>query len=270
VQWGSEVTSLTRTATGVRATVTSNGSQATVHARYVVGADGARSIVRQAAGIGFSGEMHEESFVLADVEMHWSPGRHEVTIFCSPRGLAVVAPLPGLNRYRIVATLDRAPEQMGVEHVQSLLDERGPTRAALVTHVRWSSWVRVHHRVAARYRHGPFFLVGDAAHVQSPAGGQGMNTGLVDACVLGEMLAAVLTGKRSDAYLDGYERQRRPAAISVLALAFRLTRLAVMKNPVRRAIRNLALRCVGWWPVPSWKLKMDLSGLSRRAAADLP
>jgi 2-polyprenyl-6-methoxyphenol hydroxylase-like FAD-dependent oxidoreductase len=138
-----------------------------------------------------------------------------------------------------------------------------------VTHVRWSSRVRVHHRVAARYRHGPFFLVGDAAHVQSPAGGQGMNTGLVDACVLGEMLAAVLTGKRRDAYLDGYERQRRPAAMSVLALASRLTRLAVMRNPVRRAIRNLALRCVGWWPV-NWKLKMDLSGLSRRAAADLP
>jgi 2-polyprenyl-6-methoxyphenol hydroxylase-like FAD-dependent oxidoreductase len=110
-------------------------------------------------------------------------------------------------------------------------------------------------------------LVGDAAHVHSPAGGQGMNTGLVDACVLASMLTEVISGGAADDYLDRYEHQRRPAAASVLKLAGRLTRMATLRSPVARYARNQLLGLIGVAPAISRQLKLNLSGLSRRTAA---
>ncbi len=269
VRWGCTVESLTETRHGVQASVSSNGGTHTIDARYVVGADGMHSVVREAAGIGFSGAAYQESFVLADVDMAWSHGRDEVMLFFSPAGLVVVAPLPG-GRFRIVATLDPAPEHPGVADVQALLTARGPTRGTCtVSKVHWSSRFRLHHRVADHYRRGPFFLVGDAAHVHSPAGGQGMNTGLVDACVLGRLLADVVAGQESDGHLDAYESLRRPAAKQVLHLAGRLTHMATLKSAPQRSMRNAFLRTANHLPPFRRRLEMDLSGLSRRAAAEL-
>jgi 2-polyprenyl-6-methoxyphenol hydroxylase-like FAD-dependent oxidoreductase len=267
VRWGCSVESLVEARDGVEATLLSPAGRETVRARYVVGADGMTSLVRRTAGIGFTGSTYEESFVLADVDMNWSHGREEVMLYFSPAGLVVVAPLPG-GAFRIVATLDDAPEQPGVADIQALLDARGPTRGvARVCRVHWSSRFRLHHRVADAYRRGPFLLVGDAAHVHSPAGGQGMNTGLVDACVLGRLLAEVLSGREEDAYLDRYEALRRPAAQQVLALAGRLTGMATTQGAARRTLRNFALRAMGRLPAARRRLEMNLSGLSRRGAA---
>ena len=269
VHWSSAVEALEETPDGVRACVASVEGKRSIHARYVVGADGMHSLVRQAAGIGFSGSSYEESFILADVDMTWSHGREEVMLFFSPAGLAVVAPLPN-GSYRIVATLDKAPEQPGIADVQAVLDARGPARGACkVSRVHWSTRFRLHHRVADHYRRGRFLLVGDAAHVHSPAGGQGMNTGLVDACVLGRILPDVISGRREEAWLDRYESLRRPAAEQVLRLADRLTHMATMKSVPQRFIRNLALRTMNLLPMARRRLEMNLSGLSRRAAADL-
>ena len=269
VRWGCAVEALVETPSGVDASVASSEGAQTIRARYVVGADGMHSVVRQTAGIGFSGASYEQSFVLADVDMTWDHGRDEVMLFFSPAGLVVVAPLPG-TRYRIVATLDQAPVQPMLEDIQALLDTRGPTRGTgKVLQVHWSSRFRLQHRVADHYRRGRFLLVGDAAHVHSPAGGQGMNTGLVDACVLGRLLTEVVSGRRDDPYLDRYEAARRPAAKEVLALAGRLTHMATMKGAPQRFLRNLVLRTVGHFPMSRRRLEMDLSGLSRRAAAEL-
>src|SRR5689334_17394792 len=176
-------------ADGVTATLRDGG---TIRARYLVGADGMHSTVRELSGIGFTGQAYEESFVLADVRMDWPLPDDEVTLHFSPAGLVVVAPLPG-GRHRIVATLDEAPEHPNREDVQSLLDTRGPRRRpARVEHVVWSSRFRLHHRLADRYRVRRLFLAGDAAHVHSPAGGQGMNTGIQDAVALAARLTAVL------------------------------------------------------------------------------
>jgi len=255
---------------GVVASLAGAAGAATIRARWVVGADGMHSLVRRHAGIGFTGSTYEESFVLADVEMDWAHGRDEVMLFFSPAGLVVVAPLPG-NRFRIVATLDQAPERPGVADVQALLDGRGPSGAAsAVRSVHWSSRFRLHHRVADAYRRGPFLLVGDAAHVHSPAGGQGMNTGLVDACVLGHLLEDVLAGRRPESDVDLYESLRRPAAQEVLALADLLTRMATMRNGARRLLRNAALRTIGRLRPVRARLVGNLSGLARRAAAELP
>ena len=269
VRWGCAVESLSETPAGVEAHVTSSEGAQTIHARYVVGADGMHSLVRETAGIGFSGSTYEESFVLADVEMGWDHERDEVMLFFSPAGLVVVAPLPD-GRFRIVATLDDAPAQPEVADIQRLLDARGPTRgSARVYQVRWGSRFRLHHRVADRYRRGRLFLIGDAAHVHSPAGGQGMNTGLVDACVLGRLLADVIKGRGADEHLDQYEAMRRPAAKQVLQLAGRLTVMATLRSAPKRFVRNIALKTMNRIPTLRRRLELALSGISRRAAADV-
>lgn len=269
VRRGCKVEALVNTSEGVEASMISSEGKQTIHARYVVGADGMHSMVRMTAGIGFAGASYEESFILADVDMTWSHGREEVMLFFSPAGLVVVAPLPS-GSYRIVATMENAPEHPEIADVQALLDDRGPTRGdAKISRVYWSSSFHLHHRVADHYRSGCFLLIGDAAHVHSPAGGQGMNTGLVDACVLGQILADVILGRKAESHLDRYEALRRPAAKQVLALAGRLTQMATMKGVPQQFFRNIILRMVGLLPMTRRKLEMDLSGLSRRIAAEL-
>jgi 2-polyprenyl-6-methoxyphenol hydroxylase-like FAD-dependent oxidoreductase len=240
-----------------------------IHARYVVGADGMRSVIREAAGIGFDGEAYGESFVLADVRMDWPLGAKEVSLFFSPAGLVVIAPLPD-GSYRVVATLDDAPAKPGIEDIQRLLDARGPTQACRITEIGWASRFRVHHRLAETYRRGPFLLMGDAAHVHSPAGGQGMNTGLVDAIVLGEALIRVVRDRAPDSVLDDYATTRRPAAAEVLALAGRLTRIATVRSVMLRQVRNLVLRVLNRVPAFKRKLSLGFSGLGRAQYSILP
>ena len=241
-----------------------DGSTVSVHARYVVGCDGMHSAVREQSGIGFTGDRYAQSFVLADVDMDWPLPRDEVNLFFSHNGLVVVAPLPG-DLYRVVATLDDAPETLGIGDVQALLDTRGPAAAsATVRHVEWSSRFRVHHRLADVYRNGPVFLAGDAAHVHSPAGGQGMNTGIQDAMMLAGLLADVLAGHLPTAELDRYETVRRPVALGVVATTHRLSRAATARYPLTRAVRNAALRAAGRLRPVRRAFAMNLSELNTR------
>ena len=147
-----------------------DGSSARIDACYVVGCDGVHSTVRQQAGIGFAGSRYAESFALADVHMDWPLSRREVHLFFAPAGLVVVAPLPD-DRYRIVATVDQAPEHPALADVQALLDTRGPARRrSTVRDVVWRSRFQVHHRLADTYRHGRVLLAGDAAPRPQPRG----------------------------------------------------------------------------------------------------
>ncbi len=265
---GLTATKVEQDARGARVTVTGPDGEQTIQARYVVGADGMHSIVRQAAGIEFDGGTYEASFVLADVRLDWPFGQSEVSLFFSPEGLVVVAPLPD-GSFRIVATYDNAPEQVTVAQVQALIAARGPG-GGTVREVIWSSRFRVHHRLAKAYRNGRLVLMGDAAHVHSPAGGQGMNTGLVDAVVLGRVLAGVVKEGQPESFLDRYEALRRPAAAQVLKLADRLTGLATTRGGLARFIRNAALGFVNLNPFARRRLQMNLSGLSRAPLAQLP
>jgi 2-polyprenyl-6-methoxyphenol hydroxylase-like FAD-dependent oxidoreductase len=224
-----------------------------MRAGYAVGADGMHSAVRRESGIGFTGSAYPESFVLADVTMDWTPGRDEVSLTLGTAGLTVVAPLPG-GHYRIVATVDEAPETPDLEFVRRLLDERAPGRAT-VNSLAWSSRFRVHHRVADHYRAGRLLLAGDAAHVHSPAGGQGMNTGIQDGYVLGR---AIVTGE-----LDGYEAARRPVAQRVVAFTDRMTRIATARSTAVRTVRNIALPVLGHLGLRT-RLATELAELSYR------
>lgn len=241
-----------------------------VRARYVVGADGMHSRIREAAGIGFAGGTEGHSLLLADVRMDWPLGAEEVSFLFAPDGMVVVAPLPD-GSYRIVAAMDEAPHAPGLADVQRLLDTRGPRTGAIRVHdVVWSSRFRVSHRLAQTYRRGPFLIMGDAAHVHSPAGGQGMNTGLVDAMLLGEALVRVVRDGERESLLDDYAAARRPAAAKVLALAGKLTRVATLRSAPGRMLRNLILRLLNHLPPFKRRLAMNLSGLSRRGYARLP
>ncbi|MFC7548758.1 FAD-dependent oxidoreductase [Plantactinospora sp. GCM10030261] len=253
------VTGVRQDAAAVTATF-EDGSE--LSADYLIGSDGMHSVVRDRVGIGFSGDTYAESFALADVRLTGGADVDEVILYFSPDGLVVVAPLPG-GLHRIVATVDQAPKVPDSAFVQQLLDTRGPqARPAVVHEVIWGSRFRVHHRIADRYRHGRVLLAGDAAHVHSPAGGQGMNLGIEDAVLLGAALAKVLAGASTN-LLDEYADARRPVAEKVVALASRLTALATMGSRRRRP-RNLVLGLAGRVPAVRRRLARQLSGLDRR------
>jgi 2-polyprenyl-6-methoxyphenol hydroxylase-like FAD-dependent oxidoreductase len=234
----------------------------TLRARYVVGCDGMHSAVREQVGIPFSGGSYGESFVLADVRLGGDAlPRDEVVLYFSPAGMVVVAPLPD-GVHRIVAVVDEAPEHPSAAFVQELLDARGPQRQrATVQEVLWGSRFRVHHRIADTYRAGRVLLAGDAAHVHSPAGGQGMNVGLLDAVSLATALQRALAG--DDAALDAYAAQRRPVARQVVKFADALTRMATAR-PALRLLRNTALGVLSHLPPVRSKMAWRLSGLVYR------
>ena len=259
---GTTATQFIETLDGVATRVITPEGEQTIRARNVVGADGAKSRVREAAGIAFAGGDYGESLILGDARVSGALRREEVNLFLSTEGLVVVAPLPN-GAYRIVATLENAPERPGAEIIQAILDARGPRGRCKVEEVIWSSRFRLHHRVASTYRKGPFVLMGDAAHVHSPAGGQGMNTGLVDATVLSDALGRLLKGGESDVVLDQYGALRRPAAQEVMDLAGRLTEIATMDGAFKTTLRNALMSMAGALPPFRKRLELNLSGLSR-------
>ena len=263
VLWQRSLADLEQDAGGVTVLL-SDGRR--VRSRYLVGADGMHSTVRSRIGIAFPGGRYRQSFSLADVRLEGTLPRDEVILYFAPEGLVVVAPLPG-GLHRIVATVETAPEHPDAPYLQDLLDARGPRRErAIVREVVWGSRFFVHHRLAEGFRAGRVLLAGDAAHVHSPAGGQGMNTGIQDAMALADALAAALrTG--TDAPLDAYGAARRPVAKEVIALADRLTRLATLGHALRPP-RNALLRFLAYFPAFRRALAWRLSGLVRRPALE--
>ncbi|HWF29586.1 MAG TPA: FAD-dependent monooxygenase [Mycobacterium sp.] len=234
----------------------------TIRASYIVGTDGMHSTVREQAGIGFAGGEFAESFTLADVRLAGEAPHEEVILFYANEGLNVLAPLPG-GSFRIVAPAANAPKVPSAEFVQSLMDTRGfGPGQSVVTELLWGTRFRIHHRVADSYRAGRILLAGDAAHVHSPAGGQGMNLGITDAISLANGLSEVLGGG-SDTALDAYATAQRRRAEQVLKLTGRLTRTATLPRPLR-PIRNSGMRLAARVPTVRRQLALQLSGLNHR------
>lgn len=219
VELGVEVTGFTQDGDGVHVTL---GTGERVTTRYLVGADGGRSTVRRQLGVGFVGETREtERMRIADVRLtgldrdHWHvwPGAvaHSMRL--------ALCPLPGTEDFQLTAPLEEdsaaPPHEVSLASLQELVD--GVTPGITLTHVGWTSLFRPNIRMVDCYRVGNVFLAGDAAHVHSPTGGQGLNTGIQDAFNLGWKLA-----DGDDALLDTYEAERLPVAAGVLGISTRL------------------------------------------------
>jgi len=239
---GTEVESLAQDADGVDVR-TATG---TWRAAYLVGADGVRSTVRAALGAPFPGQSVVRSVMLADVRLANAPD-DTVTVSATGDALAFVAPF-GDGWYRIIAW-DRAHQlpddaPVDVDEVRAILQRTLGTDYGLHD-PRWTSRFHSDERQVPQYRVGRVFLAGDAAHVHSPAGGQGMNTGLQDAANLGWKLAAAIKGWAGPGLLDTYHHERHPVGETVLRMSgglLRLTTLRPVVLPAARALIGLAVR----------------------------
>lgn len=212
-----------------------------VAARYVVGCDGAHSTVRRLAHIPFEGGSYPQTFVLADLEADGiEPGAAHV--FVSEPGMLFFFPLVRPASWRLLVMrprTDRTPPEAPVrlEDVETIADAYTGGTVRLHDPV-WMTSFRLHHRAATRYRAGRVFLAGDAAHVHSPAGAQGMNTGIQDAVNLGWKLAHTLGGVADPAILDTYEPERAPIGATVLRFTDRAFTIATSTHPILRFART--------------------------------
>ncbi len=218
-----------------------DGREETVRTAWLAGCDGAHSLVRHMLGFGFEGDTLESDWLLADVHIAGAGApRDAIAIHWHAEGMLVLFPImPG--RVRVIADLGAAPRDHPVdptlEEVQAIVERRGPGGMHLSDPV-WLSAFRINERKVKHYRAGRVFLAGDAAHVHSPAGGQGMNTGMQDAINLAWKLALVCRGA-SDTLLDSYSVERSAVGDRVLADAGRLTTVATLRGGAAQSVRNL-------------------------------
>ena len=267
---GLKVTGVRQDGTGAEVdTVTEDGSAETLRASYVVGTDGHRSAVREALGVDFPGESAIMSVMLADVRMS-EPPADVLTANSGPAGFVFTAPF-GDGWHRIIAW-DRHKQLPDSEPVD-FEDLRRLMVAVLGTDhgmnsPRWTSRFHSDERQVARYRDGRVFLAGDAAHVHSPAGGQGMNTGLQDAANLGWKLAAAVQGWAPDGLLDTYHDERHPVGEAVLKGSGAILRLALLGSNAARGVRNVLVKTATGLPPVARRITGMLSGVG--VAYDAP
>lgn len=221
---------------------TAEGRDAKISADWVVGCDGAHSLVRHTIAAPFAGKTMDSDWILADVHMRGYPvADREATVYWHQDGAFVIFPIsPG--RYRLLADVQRSgeahPPAPTLAQVQAVVDRRGPAGMTVFDPI-WLAGFRINGRKVADYCSERAFLCGDAAHVHSPAGGQGMNTGMQDAFNLAWKLALVVKGRGTHALLDSYSPERSAVGEMVLKNADRLTSVGTTHSPVLRTVRDV-------------------------------
>jgi 2-polyprenyl-6-methoxyphenol hydroxylase-like FAD-dependent oxidoreductase len=217
------------------------------HFDAVVGSDGAHSTVRKQLGLAFDGAPYPSQWLLADVDLDWRLSYDELSIFFHRTGTTAFFPLEG-RRGRLMFEVPQAPvdepqPEPTLDDVRRLCAERSVSIVD-VANPTWLAWFRLHHRMVDRYAVGRVFVAGDAAHIHSPVGGQGMNMGIQDAYNLAWKLALVLRGKARASLLDSYHIERHRVDRETVGLTHRATTMATIHNPVLNAIRKMALHAI--------------------------
>lgn len=226
-------------ASGVVATLDGPDGEVVVRARYCVGADGARSLVRETLGVPFSGRTNAHTFYVADAVGTTGLVEGDVNLRIAEDDLLLGFPMGDEGRFRL----------LGIVRDRDLADDGELPEGTARTHLHdtfgvdyadrtWFATYHVHHRLADRFRVGPCFLAGDAAHIHSPVGGQGMNTGIQEAHDLACALADVLVGGMPDARLDRYEAERRPVGVRLVESTDRVFEAVTGEGWLNRFVRT--------------------------------
>ncbi|GAB3544849.1 FAD-dependent monooxygenase [Arthrobacter tumbae] len=240
VEWQHALVNLTPDAGGVTAECSGPAGLLSVRERFCVGADGGSSAVRKIAGIPFEGLTNEHTFYVADVSGVSGVAGDSVNLRFGAEEFLLGFPMGPGGHHRLLGVLRTAG---GEDVPESLARQRLDTVFGITYRESlWFSTYRIHHRVAARFREGPVFLAGDAGHVHSPVGAQGMNTGLQDAHNLAFKLAEVIQGRASESLLDRYEAERRPVALRLVNSTDRVFGLVTSDRRLARTVRRIAPR----------------------------
>ena len=249
VEWKTELLSFTHDRNGIEGSIRrTSGETANISAKFLVGCDGAKSIVRHSLGLKFEGSTFERIFYVADVEIDWDHGHGVLQAFLMKNSLLAFFPMTGEKQYRIVGTF---PEEFAKDDGDILYEEieeqiKKDTDVELdITHVNWFSTYKVHTRHVEKFSVGRCFLAGDSAHIHTPAGAQGMNTGIQDGYNLAWKLAWVLKHGASEKLLDTYNEERLPNAEALMRTTDRFFNLAAGKNPFYSFIRLYVFPYVG-------------------------
>lgn len=248
--------------TGVTATVKKTGEE-TIRAAWMIGCDGARSTVRTQLELGFDGSTYDEHFLLADVKIAWDVRDDRISTWLSEDGLVACFPMRE-GRWRVIASAPRGDATEAhptLEEMQAIVARRTNAGAQL-SDGTWLSRFRIHCRQVSTYRDDRVFLAGDAAHVHSPAGGQGMNAGIQDAHNLAWKLAMVHRGEARGIVLDSYTTERHAIGKAILRGTDFATKIGTFKNPIARAARNEAARYLSGFEIVQQRIKNEVSELA--------
>lgn len=247
-----ELTGFTDKGSSVEATLTrADGARETVEADWLVGCDGAHSAVRHGLGFAFEGSTLQSHWVLADGHITGLDPKDYLHIFWHRDGILAFFPIVG-DRWRVIANLGPAkdgetPPDPTLEEINALMAHRGSPGLVMSDPI-WLATFRINERKVKDYARGRVFLAGDAAHIHSPAGGQGMNTGMQDAFNLAWKLALVIEGAAKPSLLDSYSPERSAVGDQVLRNAGRLTEAATITDPLLQDVRNTVLRFAASFP----------------------
>ena len=234
VLWQTELETFSQDDTSVTAQVKVSGAESqTIEGQYLVGCDGPHSLVRHALGLAFEGSTFERLFYVADVQIDWKFSHDALTVCLAPHGVVAFFPMPGEKRWRIVGSFPEGHEKDEREILYEEIEAQIKKEAQIeldITRVDWFSTYKVHTRHVDKFSAGRCFVAGDAAHIHTPAGGQGMNTGIQDAYNLAWKLALVLKHSANAQILETYNEERLPNAKRLTATTDRMFNLAAGKD----------------------------------------
>ncbi len=243
VEYDTNFVSATEQDDCVAVTLERKGEPIKLPASFVVGCDGAHSAVRHQLNLPFEGAEYDDSFMLADVETNETLPADELQLCPSELGPVAIFPMSATRR-RIVATVQNPEaDAPSLDLVRAILTQRAP-RGLEARSLYWSSYFRIHHRQVAHLRLGRMFVAGDAAHIHSPFGGQGMNTGLHDVWNLVWKLDLVLRGRGGEALLDSYSAERRPVIKHVVETTDFLTKAMGTPSKLAQVLRDAVMPMV--------------------------
>jgi 2-polyprenyl-6-methoxyphenol hydroxylase-like FAD-dependent oxidoreductase len=242
VLWGTELESFSQTREGVTAHVRdASGAAQTIEAKYLAGCDGPKSTVRHTLALAFEGSTFERLFYVADVQVDWEFSHDALHVCLARNSLVAFFPMQGEKRYRIVGTfpegVDKDEARVRFDQIEERIREEAEVPLD-ISHVDWFSVYRVHSRHVEKLSEGRCFLAGDAAHIHTPAGAQGMNTGIQDAYNLAWKLAFVLEGSASERILDSYNQERLENAKRLLGTTDRMFSVAAGGDWLLNFIRS--------------------------------